>query len=335
MPRISIIIPVFNVEKYIEKCIQSVLNQTFSDFELIIINDGSTDSSGLICEKMQKTDSRINLYNIENEGVSRARNIGILKSTGDWICFIDSDDWVEKDFLENFEVNRCENTTLVIQGIMFRYVDMKKRDFPFFRYSEADLYFPFADIHLQKVLHNGCPVAKLFNRNVIVNNNIRFNEKISLHEDHVFCLEYLRYVRKIRLSSYIGYNYMRVGEMTLSKKSHPAENYIIASQSLIRNIEILQDTFDINQTYRKEIFTDFGLSQLLQACLAAKIDNYNWIFNYVKSLRDYFSKYYVKSNRKAYLLVIFCVKVRMPNRLLFYLISFGNICKRVRRYKIR
>ena len=93
-PKISIIIPVYNVSKYIDKCIESVLNQTYSDFELILVDDGSIDDSGIICDKYELIDHRVQVCHKKNEGVSVARNIGISMSQGKWVTFIDGDDFV-------------------------------------------------------------------------------------------------------------------------------------------------------------------------------------------------------------------------------------------------
>ena len=97
-PLISIIVPVYNCEEYIEKCIDSILHQTYQNFEVIVINDGSKDNT---LEKLKKyiNKNKITIISIENNGVSNARNLGIKNSKGDYICFIDSDDWVEKEYL--------------------------------------------------------------------------------------------------------------------------------------------------------------------------------------------------------------------------------------------
>jgi glycosyltransferase involved in cell wall biosynthesis len=117
-PEISIIVPVYNVEKYLEKCLKSILHQIFSDFELILIDDGSTDSSGRICDEYLKRDSRIKVFHKENGGLSSARNYGIEKSTGKYIGFVDSDDYIAKDMYEvlynnlqreNADVSMCGN----------------------------------------------------------------------------------------------------------------------------------------------------------------------------------------------------------------------------------
>lgn len=94
---ITIIVPVYNVEEYLQKCIESILEQSYENLEIILVDDGSTDDSGKICDEYVKKDKRIKVFHKKNEGVSSARNLGISKSKGSLICFVDSDDWIEKD----------------------------------------------------------------------------------------------------------------------------------------------------------------------------------------------------------------------------------------------
>ena len=98
--KISIIIPVYNVEKYLSRCLESVINQSYKNIEIIIVNDGSTDNSFDICNKYKKKDKRVILIDQNNQGLSGARNTGLKHATGEYICFIDSDDYVEKDYVE-------------------------------------------------------------------------------------------------------------------------------------------------------------------------------------------------------------------------------------------
>ena len=100
MPKISVIVPVYNTEKYLNRCIDSILAQTFTDFELLLIDDGSTDCSGKICDEYAAKDSRVRVFHKENGGVSSARNMGLDNAQGEWITFVDSDDWVHEDFLK-------------------------------------------------------------------------------------------------------------------------------------------------------------------------------------------------------------------------------------------
>lgn len=103
-PKISVIVPVYNTEKYLHRCIDSILAQTFTDFELLLIDDGSKDNSGTICDEYAAKDSRVRVFHKENGGVSSARNLGLDNAKGEWISFVDSDDYTDSYFLENFEL---------------------------------------------------------------------------------------------------------------------------------------------------------------------------------------------------------------------------------------
>ena len=105
MPNISVIVPVYNTEEYLSQCIDSILAQTFVDFELLLIDDGSTDSSGMICDKYADKDTRVIVYHKQNEGVSAARNLGIDNSKGEWITFVDSDDILYPEALSVLHAN--------------------------------------------------------------------------------------------------------------------------------------------------------------------------------------------------------------------------------------
>ena len=118
-PKISIIVPVYNAEKYLHRCIDSILNQTFIDFEVLLINDGSTDSSGVICDEYAKKDSRIKVFHKRNGGVSSARNIGVVNMTGEYCIHCDSDDYMEYNLLE--EVYSCARRHSADMVIFERY----------------------------------------------------------------------------------------------------------------------------------------------------------------------------------------------------------------------
>lgn len=109
MLKISVIVPVYNVEKYISRCLDSLLAQTFADFEVICVDDGSLDDSGKICEKYAEQDGRIKVHHIENSGVSNARNYALSKAEGEWYAFVDADDWVEPDYLETLYEKATQN----------------------------------------------------------------------------------------------------------------------------------------------------------------------------------------------------------------------------------
>lgn len=112
--KISIVVPVYNTEKYLTECVNSILLQTFTDFEVILVDDGSKDKSGQICDRLSETDSRIKVFHQLNSGVTCARAKGVTLAQGEWICFVDSDDTLPVDSLEKLDAGICDATDIVI-----------------------------------------------------------------------------------------------------------------------------------------------------------------------------------------------------------------------------
>lgn len=189
-PLISIIIPVYNASKYLERCLNSVLGQTYKNFELILVDDGSTDDSGRICDEYLNKISQIRVFHKENGGPASARNLGLKEAKGDFITFIDSDDWVDEDYLQNFvtsiDVDRYEN--LVMQGLV--------REFP-----DGSSYICDDSIYFAA----GC--GNLYNRKVIAENQIILNSEMKLGEDTIFNLDYLMFVNGYTIVDKYGYHY--------------------------------------------------------------------------------------------------------------------------------
>lgn len=118
-PQISVVVPVYNTDKYLSRCIDSMLAQTYTDFELLLVNDGSTDNSGAICDDYAKKDSRIRVLHKKNGGVSSARNMGLDNARGEWIAFVDADDWVREDFLQKrYELAIKEEADIAYGDVM-------------------------------------------------------------------------------------------------------------------------------------------------------------------------------------------------------------------------
>ena len=199
MTKISVIIPIYNNAAYLPKCLDSLLAQSFQDFEGILVDDGSTDGSAIICDEYQKKDSRLKVYHIQNQGVSHARNVGIEKATGEWISFVDSDDWITPDFLATLYGHTDENTDVVMGSLFFNIGEkeitrtcskpcIKKKEFPSYPLativpdcSRADG----VDVSLE-LLSSAC--NKLTRRMLLDTYHIRFNEKMFLNEDGLFHL---------------------------------------------------------------------------------------------------------------------------------------------------
>lgn len=189
---ISVIVPVYKVENVLHYCIDSILNQIYKDFELILVDDGSPDNSGKICDEYAKKDNRIKVIHKENGGVSSARNCGIDAAKGKYICFVDSDDYVAPNYLNNLIVAKknnpqCDNIWCGFQTVESYNVKTGNvtSNGEKSTYSVKDIM----TLH-EKWLDSG-PYCKLYTRNIIVKNHIHFSESLSLGEDLIFNYEYL------------------------------------------------------------------------------------------------------------------------------------------------
>lgn len=215
MPKISVIIPVYNGEGYIERCIDSVINQTYGDTEIIVINDGSTDDT----ENILKKYSNIVLVNKKNEGVSRARNTGLSLATGDYVYFCDADDYLEKDAFEVLINEYDENDLLrfghyVVNGE--EKIEKKNNDDIL---AGVNLSFDDNEQILEYLISNkteGHLWNYLFKLKVIKDNNILFDDELFYQEDVIFLLEYILNIKNIKVISNPFYNYF-VNENSVTK----------------------------------------------------------------------------------------------------------------------
>ena len=188
--KISVIVPVYNVEAYLERCVESILQQTYTNFELILINDGSTDSSGLICDHLASQYENIKVYHIENAGVSNARNMGIQLATGSWVTFIDSDDFVTQDYLATL--------ASAVEGVNVGFVIAPLHhikngivtDLPSHS-GKTELWSTEETMKelLMTTRTSFFPVAKLFKRDLLADE--KFNTNYHLAEDALFLTELL------------------------------------------------------------------------------------------------------------------------------------------------
>lgn len=219
-PLISIIIPVYNSQDYIEQCLKSILNQTFTDFEVLLINDGSKDKSGSICDSYIIKDNRIKVYHKKNGGVSSARNLGLENATGEWITFVDSDDYIHLDFLKNFCESINKKNDFIFQKVV-RFDDNKSNEIISYLDTEMDQINFLNNYSLYP--NYSAPWSKLLNRKIISDNNIKFDPKIAFGEDALFNITYLKYCNSIKTINKVGY-YYRDTPNGLSKINFNLEN---------------------------------------------------------------------------------------------------------------
>ena len=188
--KISVIVPVYNVEAYLERCVESILQQTYTHFELILINDGSTDSSGQICDHLASQYENIKVYHIENAGVSNARNMGIQLATGSWVTFIDSDDFVTQDYLATL-ASAVEGVNVGFAIAPLHHIKNGiVTDLPSHS-GKTELWSTEETMKelLMTTRTSFFPVAKLFKRDLLADE--KFNTNYHLAEDALFLTELL------------------------------------------------------------------------------------------------------------------------------------------------
>lgn len=213
MIKISVIMPVYNKQLYLDKTLQCILNQSYKNFEVIIVNDGSTDNSKEICDKYAEQDSRINVYNIENGGVSNARNTGLKYATGDYIQFIDGDDCINQGIFEEYiSILQEESYDIIFSSYnkvnhenqILKLVDLNYKG----SVNKKDILNSFVEDQVNTGYY-GWISNKLIKKEIISNNNITFNKNIKLAEDLDFYLDVYRYSNKYYFSKIVSFNYLQ------------------------------------------------------------------------------------------------------------------------------
>lgn len=210
--KLSIIIPVFNKGKYLSNCLSSILRQKFSDYEIIVINDGSTDDSEKIAKSFEEIDQRIKVFTFVNSGASAARNHGLSIAKGKFILFIDADDWIENDYLEKIMIQVEEHEAdIYIWGITKDFTNKREIISPDLEglLSKQDFLYSFVreQYEKKKGLY-GYVSNKLLKNKILNDRGIRFNESLRMQEDYDFFLSYFDQIRYVFLFKESGYHYV-------------------------------------------------------------------------------------------------------------------------------
>ena len=230
MPYFSLILPVYNVEKYVKRCVNSLLRQEYTDYEIILVDDGSTDSSGSICDKLADKNNNIFAYHKENGGLSDARNYGMDRAKGNYILFIDSDDWVDEKLLISLH-NHLNKSNVDILKFGFQKMQEGNYKNTFFSYFNIGVYdrrqieetilpYTIGPKRLFCYEQNACKSvwSHVYSLNFLRENNIRFvSEREILNEDYLFNLHTLLYAKSLEVTHYILY-YYDYREGSLSKR---------------------------------------------------------------------------------------------------------------------
>lgn len=292
MPAISVIVPVYKVEEYLPACIDSVLAQTFSDFELILIDDGSPDNCGVICDKYATKDSRIIVIHQENGGVSNARNTALQMVTGKYLTFCDSDDFYAHTWLEDL-ISAIQASDADVSIGCFTKVDedgklgeISKHEVGIHCVSTLEEK---VDYNIQKLFggkHGWEVWTRLFRTDIILNNHIRFCESCSnFAEDLGFVLEYMLYASKAISISSAGYHYrLRSGSMMrTSDKSAMLDSM---NEVSLHYANVFEKCFSDKAT-RKFIPIMHFLIMHNQYCKIIGTEQYPYLKQQIKSIRCY------------------------------------------------
>lgn len=247
---ISVIVPVYKVEKYLNQCVDSITNQTYKNLEIILVEDGSPDNCGRICDEYAKKDSRIKVIHKENGGVSSARNVGLNTSTGNWIAFVDSDDWIEKEYFEAM-INQAkkENANVILCGynrIWKNNVEKVNASGETVNYTSKKYLIN----SLNPQTGFGFCHMKLIQRECI--GEIRFNENLVVGEDALFNIQISKNIEKAVFLKQPIYNYRNNSNSVVKRYDENYANKYLYSMKvnkeyLLKNYyeeEILQNYYN-------------------------------------------------------------------------------------------
>ena len=290
MKKVSIIIPVYNSEKYISKCLDSVINQTYKNIEILVINDGSKDNSINILSEYEKKDSRIIVIDKENEGVAKTRNMGIKKATGEYIMFIDNDDFVDSDYVETY----LKNTDYDIVIGSYKRTDINGEILFKYNLNEDSIWSKYIVL---------APWAKLYKKDFLIKNNIEFLN-YGIGEDVYFNLLCYSKTNNIKVINDFKYNWFYNNESVSNTKQRGLKKTVDITV-LLNN---LLTFVDLNCEYNKYFLERYIYWYLLfsgkDASKGDFIEQYN---NYIKWLND--NK--IKSNIKPLFLKGEPFKIKM------------------------
>jgi len=312
-PKVSIIIPVFNVESYLCKSLDSVLKQTLKEIEIIIINDGSTDNSLKICRKFERKDKRIKLINQVNKGVSAARNVGLKMATGEYIGFVDPDDWIEPTMFEymyksttlnNAELTMCEYLVEKGKDIELKPLNFEKlilegseiRDLLIGNLIGANHLFKQDDVIM------GSVCRLLVKRSTLEYLEIEFNEDIALMEDLIFCIEYLIRINKVSIVRKPLYHYVKNNYSAVNSYRENKEDEL---KLVFHKIKDLLERENIYNDFLKKMEIRYIRIYLLSITNEANIGNPKRKSEKISSIKQYcnnktLNKYIQKVDTRNY-----------------------------------
>ena len=341
-PQISVIIPVYNAEKRLELSIDSILSQTYKNIELILINDGSTDSSPKICDKYSELDGRVKVIHQQNTRVSAARNRGIKEAKGKYISFIDSDDLISSETYEEIMKHMLDDSIdIVIFGMVFEYykenVVVKSRiksieqDMCFDVENIKDCFFYLLD---KNYLTSAC--NKVIKTSIIKENKILFEKEMSELEDFKFVLDVLENSQKVCAISYPFYKYYNDLQF-LSLKRRPNIDYIKNFQILDKKLRNFSGKFALDKGLESEKINGLIMRYYIIAIEKLFTGSASFKCKYTEMKEIITFKDFEKSLYKAYitglrLKIVYYLLKKRKFKTLFLLFSFNDFVKNTRKW---
>ena len=317
---ISIIVPIYNAEKYIEKCINSLSKQTYKNIEIILVDDGSKDNSYKICRNLQKNDRRIRIFLKKNGGASSARNKGLDEAKGEFITFVDVDDYVEETFVQTmYEMIILHNTDIAICKPIKQYSDgiiIENKKYPEVSWYNGEGLLKF--LKLEFNIDWGAVWNKLFKAEIIEKYKLRYDETIKYGEDYLFVGSYLANTYSGYITDKIEYHYI-YSNNSISNKYNTSKKVDVELLSWIKSGEELKkycDSSDLSKAYNSYI--SYRCQDVLY--IMAKCDYTNRKFEkyILKNLRDN-KKYWLKTDIFSYkikiLMLIACCSLPLYKKI--------------------
>ncbi len=253
---ISIIIPVYNTESQLARCLDSLLLQKYKQFEVLLIDDGSTDRSGNICKEYAQKDPRFHVFHQCNRGVSAARNKGLTLATGDYVAFLDADDWVSDSYLSDLVSALKPETDILFFG--GKCMTDKSTEIATFISLDTSSFKSINTLIEYTINSNifGHVWLMWIRRTVLEKKHIRFNENISLHEDFIFTCECIISTTQLRMSTAQPYRYVIPNNNKKKNlSSHIPENYPYIAKECLSKFKQMGDSLSLSKEFTKKIYT--------------------------------------------------------------------------------
>lgn len=260
---VSLIVPIYNAEEYLTNCIDSILKQTYNNIELVLVNDGSIDRSGLICEEIRAKDSRVKVIHTKNSGPSAARNSGILVSEGDFLQFVDADDHIDNTMVHELLSVCDKKVDLVLCGYYKNGVE-SKQIIPNSEgvYTLTEFMTRFPKLFKQNFINS--PGNKLYRTNIIKENAIKFNANINNGEDLLFNIEYIKQCRFISSVKLPLYHYNILANPSSLTKEYK-ENFFESRKLIFKNLKDLLEDYTKELPHIKKLLEDTYSEYLLSS----------------------------------------------------------------------